>query len=70
VLSPTGLVVTPGVVHHQLDKRVPKERHEPVGFMAEAALVLCSGDPRELTGKITYSQALLAEVGVEPVELP
>ena len=38
--------------------------------MAEAALVLCSGDPRELTGKITYSQALLAEVGVEPVELP
>ncbi|MGO9195801.1 MAG: SDR family NAD(P)-dependent oxidoreductase [Acidimicrobiales bacterium] len=67
VLSPTGLVVTPGVVHHQLDKRVPVERHEPVGFMAEAALVLCTGDPLVLTGRVTYSQALLNEFGVEPV---
>jgi len=61
-LSPSGLVVTPGVVHHELDKRVPRERHEPVEVMAEAALVLCSGDPRARTGRITYSQALLAEV--------
>ena len=64
-LSPSGLVVTPGVVHHELDKRVPKERHEPVGVMAEAALLLCSGDPRTLTGRITYSRELLGEFGVE-----
>jgi hypothetical protein len=35
--------------------------------MAEAALVLCTGDPLVLTGRVTYSQALLNEFGVEPV---
>lgn len=65
-LSPSGLVVTPGVVHHGLDKLVPQERHEPVGLMAEAALLLCSGDPRQLTGRITYSQPLLDELGARP----
>lgn len=64
-LSPSGLVVTPGVQHHELDKRVPKERHEPVGVMAEAAFLLCSRTPSELTGRITYSQELLREFGVE-----
>lgn len=64
-LSPTGLVVTPGVVHHELDKRVPVERHEPVEVMAEAALLLCSRAPQSLTGRITYSQQLLAEFGIE-----
>jgi NAD(P)-dependent dehydrogenase (short-subunit alcohol dehydrogenase family) len=63
-LSPTGLVVTPGVVHHELDKRIPKDRHEPVGVMSEAALLLCSQDPRELTGRIVSSQALLREFNV------
>jgi citronellol/citronellal dehydrogenase len=60
-LSPTGLVVTPGVVHHQLDKRIPQDRHEHVGVMAEAALLLCSRDPRAITGRIASSQELLAE---------
>ena len=32
--------------------------------MAEAALMLCHGGPRDRTGKITYSQELLAELGV------
>jgi citronellol/citronellal dehydrogenase len=62
-LSPTGLVVTPGVRHHRLDERIPADRHEPVELMAEAALLLCSGAPAELTGRITYSQELLAELG-------
>jgi hypothetical protein len=30
--------------------------------MAEAALLLCSGDPQTLTGRVTYSQDLLAEL--------
>jgi NAD(P)-dependent dehydrogenase (short-subunit alcohol dehydrogenase family) len=63
-LSPSGLVVTPGVRHHELDKRVPPERHEPVEVMAEAALLLCSRDPKDLTGRITYSQELLREFGL------
>ena len=33
--------------------------------MAEASLVLCSGDPKLLTGKIAYSQELLDELGVD-----
>ncbi|HEV8064366.1 MAG TPA: SDR family NAD(P)-dependent oxidoreductase [Acidimicrobiales bacterium] len=65
VLSPSGLVITPGVVHHGLDKRTPKDRHEPVEFMAEAAFLLCSCEPASLTGRITYSQDLLAEFGVD-----
>ena len=49
-LSPSGLVVTPGVVHHQLDQRIPKDRHEPVGYMTAAALLLCSRPPKEAHG--------------------
>lgn len=64
VLSPSGLVLTPGVVHHKLDKRVPVDRHEPASYMAEAAFALCSGDPKVLTGRVTYAKPLLEELGV------
>jgi citronellol/citronellal dehydrogenase len=64
-LSPTGLVVTPGVKHHQLDQRIPVERHEPVSLMAEAAWLLCSREPKSLTARITYSQELLKEYNIE-----
>jgi NAD(P)-dependent dehydrogenase (short-subunit alcohol dehydrogenase family) len=60
-LSPQGIVATPGVVHHKLDQGVPAEFIEPVETMAEAAYVLCSGDPATLTGKIAVSQSFLAE---------
>jgi hypothetical protein len=30
--------------------------------MAEAALMLCSAEPTSLTGRVTYSQDLLAEL--------
>jgi citronellol/citronellal dehydrogenase len=63
-LAPTGLVVTPGVQHHRLDQFIPKERHEPVEVMAVAALALCSRPPRELTGRVAFSQELLTELGV------
>ena len=36
----------------------------PRGVMAEAALQLCSAEPHALTGRITYSQDLLAELNV------
>jgi hypothetical protein len=32
--------------------------------MAAAALELCHADPQTLTGRVTYSQELLAELGV------
>lgn len=64
VLSPSGLVLTPGVVHHKLDQRVPVDRHEPVSYMAEAAYALCSGDPKMLTGRVTYAKPLLEELGI------
>ena len=61
-LSPSGLVPTPGVVHHGLDRGVPQDALEPVEVMAEAALALCSGDPAVLTGRIAYARPLLAEL--------
>ena len=30
--------------------------------MAEAALLLCSAEPKGLTGRVVYSQELLAEL--------
>lgn len=61
-LSPSGLVTTPGVVHHGLDRGVPVDALEPVDVMADAALALCSGDPVALTGRVAYARPLLAEL--------
>ena len=33
--------------------------------MAEAALALCTGDPSQLTGKVTYAKPILDELGIE-----
>ncbi len=64
-LSPTGLVATPGVVHHKLDKLVPVEHHEPMARMVEAAYALVTGDPAVLTGKVTYALPLVQELGLD-----
>ena len=68
-LSPSGLVPTPGVVHHGLDRGVPADALEPAEVMAEAALALCSGDPASLTGRIAYARPLLAELGTRSTRL-
>ena len=65
VLSPSGLVPTPGVTHHGLDRNVPPERLEPVEVMAEASYALCTGDPSKLTGRVTYAKPILDELGIE-----
>ena len=65
VLSPSGLVATPGVVHHGLNKGVPDEMLEPPEMMAEASWALCTGDPSQLTGKVTYAKPILDELGIE-----
>jgi citronellol/citronellal dehydrogenase len=64
VLSPSGLVLTPGVLHHKLHERTPADRHEPVSYMAEAAHALCTGDPKVVTGKVTYAKPIMQELGV------
>jgi citronellol/citronellal dehydrogenase len=64
VLSPSGLVATPGTVFHGLTRGVPEDQLEPAECMAEAALALCSGDPATLTGRIVYARPLLEELGI------
>jgi citronellol/citronellal dehydrogenase len=62
-LSPTLVVPTPGTIFHHLT--TPDDPNaEPPAVMAEAALALCHAEPRTLTGRIAYSQDLLAELGV------
>ncbi|HEY2507613.1 MAG TPA: SDR family NAD(P)-dependent oxidoreductase [Streptosporangiaceae bacterium] len=62
-LSPTKVVPTPGTVFHHLTSE-GDPNSEPTSVMAEAALTLCHRDPQSLTGRVTYSQELLAELGV------
>ena len=61
-LSPSRVVPTPGTVFHRLTTE-DDPRAEPPSVMAEAALLLCSGDPKVLTGRIAYSQQLITELG-------
>lgn len=65
VVSPSGVVATPGVVHHRLIPPGREDMAEPNEYMAEAAYVLATGDPKELTGRVTYSKPILDELGVK-----
>lgn len=68
VISP-GLVATPGVVHHKLITEETKDRVVPVENMAEACLHLSHGDPKEMTGKITYAVDMIADYNLKPSAL-
>jgi citronellol/citronellal dehydrogenase len=63
-LSPNQVVPTPGTVFHHLTSE-DDPNAEPPAVMAEAALRLCCADPKTLTGRIAYSQDLLAELTPE-----
>jgi len=63
-LAPWDNVATPGAGHHAL---VDGFTLEGVEWMAEAALVLCSSPPGQLTGMVAYSQPLLNGLGIRPV---
>jgi citronellol/citronellal dehydrogenase len=65
VVSPSGLVLTPGVLHHRLHEFTPPERYEAAEVTAEAVYVLANCDPATLTGKVTYARELLDEVGTQ-----
>jgi citronellol/citronellal dehydrogenase len=63
-LSPSRVVPTPGTLFHKLVRpEDPGQVVEPPEVMAQAALELCCRSPQSLTGRIAYSQALLAELG-------
>jgi citronellol/citronellal dehydrogenase len=62
-LSPNRVVPTPGTIFHHLTTEDDPQA-EPPAVMAQAALMLCHRDPTSLTGRVTYSQDLLAELGV------
>jgi citronellol/citronellal dehydrogenase len=57
-LAPEGSVATENA---QAVAGVQAANAEPVETMAEAALCLCSGDPKTLTGRVAYSLSLLVE---------
>jgi NAD(P)-dependent dehydrogenase (short-subunit alcohol dehydrogenase family) len=63
-LAPWDNVITPGSGAHDLIEGFALEGPE---YIAEAALLLCSGDPAKLTGRVAYSQPLLAEFQRRPV---
>jgi citronellol/citronellal dehydrogenase len=67
-LSPTKVVPTPGTLFHHLTTGDDDPNAEPSSVMAEAALMLCHREPQVLTGRVTWSQELLAELGV-PIPL-
>ncbi len=68
VISP-GLVATPGVMHHKLINEQNKDNVTPVEHMAEACLRLCHGDPKVLTGRIDYADAVMEEFNLEAADL-
>lgn len=68
VISP-GLIATPGAVYHNLVTEESKARVTPMEDMAEACLRLVHGDPKEITGKITYADEMIREFGLEPRDL-
>ncbi|MHA6616978.1 SDR family NAD(P)-dependent oxidoreductase [Pseudonocardia sp. DLS-67] len=62
-LSPNRVVPTPGTLHHHLTSEDDPDA-EPPSVMAEAALALCRPSDPLLSGRIAYSQDLLAELGI------
>jgi citronellol/citronellal dehydrogenase len=59
-LAPEGPVATENAV---TVAHVSVAKSEPLETMAEAALALCTGDPRALTGRVAQSLSLLVELG-------
>ena len=50
-----------GVATENAQRAVPGWPSEPEETMAEAALLLCTADPREVTGRVAFSLGLLEE---------
>jgi len=62
-LSPSQLVVTPGTLYFRMATSPDDPRAEPPEMMAKAALLLATEPLDKVTGRVTYSQAILKEFG-------
>lgn len=68
-LSPDKVVATPGQMFGRRYTQEMLDAAEPVEAMAEAALALVTGDPRERTGGIRYSTEVLQAYGLTPADV-
>ena len=62
-LSPGVGVATPGTVYHKLASSLDDPRREPMEMMTRAVLLLATEPLDRVTGRVTYSQAILKEFG-------
>ena len=62
-LSPSQVVPTPGTVFHKLVEGLEDPRGEPPEYMARATLLLATEGAERVSGRVTYSQAILQEFG-------
>jgi NAD(P)-dependent dehydrogenase (short-subunit alcohol dehydrogenase family) len=60
-VSPSLVVPTPGTVYHKLVTGYDDPRGEPPETMAKAILLLATTPLDKITGRVTYSQAILKE---------
>lgn len=60
-LSPSQVVVTPGTLYFKMVADPKDPRAEPPEMMAKAALLLATEPLNKITGRVTYSQAILKE---------
>lgn len=63
-LSPSQVVVTPGVLVHASVYDRDDEHTEPPDLMAQACLALATRPLDEVTGRVCFSQQLLGELGL------
>ena len=71
IRNPSGelVVATPGQMYGRKYTQEMLDASEPVEMMAEAALALVTGDPREVTGGIRYSKEVVEEYGLTPADI-
>jgi NAD(P)-dependent dehydrogenase (short-subunit alcohol dehydrogenase family) len=62
-LSPSQVVPTPGTVYFNMVSSLDDPRGEPPDVMARASLLLASEPLEKVSGRVTYSQAILKEFG-------
>ena len=62
-LSPSQVVPTPGTIFHHLVTGPDDPRGESPRLMADAALILATEPAEKISGRVTYSQQILAEYG-------
>ena len=62
-VSPSQVVPTPGTLHHKLVESMDDPRGEAPLLMARSALLLATEPIDKVSGRVTYSQEILAEFG-------